>query len=106
MISSKEQIINYFKSGIKSSEQFKIGIEHEKFLFDLDTNKRVDYQTILKMFKGLYEFGWKPIFEKRNETYPQLTDHYFTGDYPVKPIDELSDDKITQLSLLSTASNN
>ena len=35
-----------------------------------------------------------------------LTDHYFTGDYPVKPIDELGDNKITQLSLLSTASNN
>ena len=45
-------------------------------------------------------------FEKRNDTYPQLTDHYFTGDYPVKPIDELGDDKVTQLSLLSTASNN
>ena len=45
-------------------------------------------------------------FEKRNETYPQLTDHYFTGDYPVKPIDELGDNKVTQLSLLSTASNN
>ena len=45
-------------------------------------------------------------FEKRNETYPQLTDHYFTGEYPVKPIDILGDDKITQLSLLSTASNN
>ena len=45
-------------------------------------------------------------FEKRNEIYPQLTDHYFTGDYPVKPIDELGDNKITQLSLLSTASNN
>ena len=45
-------------------------------------------------------------FEKRNETYPQLTDHYFTGDYPVKPIDELGDNKITQLSLLSIASNN
>ena len=45
-------------------------------------------------------------FENRNETYPQLTDHYFTGDYPVKPIDELGDNKITQLSLLSTASNN
>ena len=28
-------------------------------------------------------------FDNRNETYPQLTDHYFTGDYPVKPIDEL-----------------
>jgi amidophosphoribosyltransferase len=45
-------------------------------------------------------------FDKRNETYPQLTDHYFTGEYPVEPIDELGDDKITQLSLLSSASNN
>ena len=45
-------------------------------------------------------------FDKRNESYPQLTDHYFTGEYPVKPIDELGDSKITQLSLLNTASNN
>ena len=45
-------------------------------------------------------------FDKRNDTYPQLTDHYFTGDYPVKPVDELGDNKITQLSLLSSASNN
>jgi len=45
-------------------------------------------------------------FKNRNNNYPQLTDHYFTGDYPVKPIDNLGDDKITQLSLLSTASNN
>ena len=44
--------------------------------------------------------------ESRNNNYPQLTDHYFTGDYPVKPIDNLGDDKITQLSLLSTGSNN
>ena len=45
-------------------------------------------------------------FDKRNDAYPQLTDHYFTGDYPVKPVDELGDNKITQLSLLSSASNN
>ena len=45
-------------------------------------------------------------FNERNKTYPQLTDHYFTGDYPVKLIDKLGDNKITQLSLLSTASNN
>ncbi len=44
-------------------------------------------------------------YEKRNSNYPQLTDHYFTGDYPVKPIDNLGDDKITHLSLLSTVSN-
>ncbi len=53
--------------------------------------------------EGLY----KAIgFEKRNETYPQLTDHYFTGEYPVKLVDELGDNKITQLSLLSTGLNN
>ena len=45
-------------------------------------------------------------FENRNITYPQLTDHYFTGEYPVKIIDELGDRKVTQLSLLSTGSNN
>ena len=45
-------------------------------------------------------------FDGRNESYPQLTDHYFTGEYHVKPIDELGDSKITQLSLLNTASNN
>ena len=45
-------------------------------------------------------------FDKRNDNYPQLTDHHFTGEYPVKIIDELGEDKVTQLSLLSTASNN
>ena len=24
-----------------------------------------------------------------NKNYPQFSDHYFTGEYPVKPIDEL-----------------
>ena len=66
MITSKEHIIKYFKSGIKNVDNFKIGIEHEKFLFDLEKNKRIDYQTILRMFKALYEFGWKPILEKEN----------------------------------------
>ena len=66
MITHKEQIINYFKSGIRKTKDFKIGIEHEKFLFDQNKNKRVDYPTILKMFKGLYEFGWKPILENKN----------------------------------------
>ena len=31
MIKSKEQIIDYFKSGIKQTKDFRIGIEHEKF---------------------------------------------------------------------------
>ena len=45
-------------------------------------------------------------FDKRDKSYPQLTDHYFTGEYPVEIVDELGEDKITQLSLLSNRSNN
>ena len=66
MIQNKEQIINYFKSGIKETDNLKIGIEHEKFLFDKKNNRRIDYNSILKMFDQLYEFGWKPIYEKTN----------------------------------------
>ena len=53
--------------------------------------------------EGLY----KAIgFKERNKLYPQLSDHYFTGDYPIKPSDLLGEEKITQLSLLSVKSNN
>ena len=45
-------------------------------------------------------------FGERNKLYPQLSDHYFTGEYPIKPTDSLGEGKITQLSLLSSKSNN
>jgi amidophosphoribosyltransferase len=61
--------------------------------------KSLDFLSLAGMYNAMG-------FKKRDKTYPQLTDHYFTGEYPVKPIDELGDDKVTQLSLLSTASNN
>ena len=66
MIDTKEQIIEYFKSGIKDKKNFKIGIEHEKFLFDNNSNKRIDYLKIKEMFSALLEFGWNPILEKNN----------------------------------------
>ena len=66
MITKKEQIIEYFKSGIKNNKEFKIGIEHEKFLFDSQNNKRIDYQKIKEMFSALLEFGWNPVLENDN----------------------------------------
>jgi len=66
MIDSKEKIINYFKSGNKEPKSFKIGIEHEKFLFNNLNNKRIDYPKIKEMFTALLEFGWNPVFEKEN----------------------------------------
>ena len=66
MITTKEQIIEYFKSGIKNKKDFKIGIEHEKFLFNSENNKRVNYSKIKEMFSKLIEFNWNPIFENDN----------------------------------------
>ena len=66
MINNKEQIIEYFKFGIKRSKDFKIGIEHEKFLFNNQNNKRINYSKIKEMFSALLEFGWNPILEKNN----------------------------------------
>jgi glutamate--cysteine ligase len=66
MINSKKQIIDYFNSGIKESKNFKIGIEHEKFLFNNYDNRRIDYLKIKEMFAALVEFGWHPVLEKGN----------------------------------------
>ncbi len=66
MINSKKQIIEYFNSGIKEIKNFKIGIEHEKFLFNNQNNKRIDYSKIKEMFSALLEFGWNPILEHKN----------------------------------------
>ena len=66
MINTKEKIIKYFESGIKDKKNFKIGIEHEKFLFNNNNNKRIDYLKIKEMFSALLEFGWNPILEKNN----------------------------------------
>ena len=52
--------------------------------------------------KGLYE---ALVGNERNSSYPQFSDHYFTGEYPVKPADNLQGLKVKQLSLLSGKSN-
>ena len=44
--------------------------------------------------------------EKRSLSYPQFSDHYFTGEYPIKPHDNLKGIKVKQLSLLSGKSSN
>ena len=43
---------------------------------------------------------------KRNNVYPQFTDHYFTGEYPIERVDQNNNKIVSQLSLLSGKSNN
>ena len=61
--------------------------------------KSLKFLSLAGLYKAL-------IGENRNSNYPQFSDHYFTGDYPIKPSDSLSGYKVKQLSLLSGKSNN
>ena len=61
--------------------------------------KSLKFLSIGGLYKAL-------IDEQRNSNYPQFSDHYFTGEYPIKPSDNLEGLKIKQLSLLSGKSTN
>jgi glutamate--cysteine ligase len=65
---SKENLINYFSDGEKKEENLKIGTEHEKFLFNLETKKPVDFSEkgIKGIFNILKQNGWNEIKENNN----------------------------------------
>ena len=63
-IENKSQLIKYFTDGIKKVNQLRIGVEHEKFLFDQKNFKRIDYDQIKKIFEILKIKGWELQFEK------------------------------------------
>ena len=76
-------------------------LAHDKSNQEMCKHLNADSLEFLSL-EGLYK---ALINEKRNNEYPQFSDHYFTGDYPIKPDDDLNGMKIKQLSLLSVKSN-
>ena len=76
-------------------------LAHDKNINEMSEHikaKSLKFLSIEGLYKAL-------VGEKRNESYPQFSDHYFTGDYPIKPSDNLKGLKVKQLSLLSGKSN-
>ena len=61
--------------------------------------KTLKFLSLNGLYRALTE-------QTRNASYPQFSDHYFTGEYPIKPSDQLRGLKVKQLSLLSGKSNN
>ncbi len=59
-IENKTQLIQYFKDGIKKDTDLRIGVEHEKFLFNKTDLKRINYDQIKKIFEILKNKGWEP----------------------------------------------
>ena len=60
---AKEDLIKYFQDGCKTESNLQIGVEHEKFLFNNKLNKRINFETVSKVFNFLEQFGWKPVKE-------------------------------------------
>ena len=52
-IENKSQLIQYFIDGIKKNNNQRIGVEHEKFLFNKNDLKRIDYEKLKKFLKSL-----------------------------------------------------
>ena len=73
--------------------------------FNIEGMRKFINATTLQFLsiEGLYR---SMGYEKRNSSYPQFTDHCFTGDYPIKPIDANNKNFINdQPSLMSSNSN-
>ena len=69
IIENKKQVIEYFEKGFKPRQLWKIGTEHEKFLYHLNTLKPIDYhgkKGIKSLFKLLKKKGWEEIIEDKN----------------------------------------
>ena len=63
-VDSKDKLIQYFRKGIKKGNELRIGVEHEKFLFNKKDLKRIDYEEIKKIFELLQNNGWELQYEK------------------------------------------
>ncbi len=68
-ITNKSQLIAYMASGCAAPEAWRIGTEHEKFVFDINTLRPVSYEGdtgIRALLNGLTRFGWTPVEEYGN----------------------------------------
>ncbi len=68
-IENKKDLIDYFIQGSKIKNSFRIGTEHEKFLFDLKNKNPIPYDgdiSIVKIFSELEKNNWVPIKEGKN----------------------------------------
>ncbi|MFN4283027.1 MAG: glutamate--cysteine ligase [Alphaproteobacteria bacterium] len=65
-ITDKRQLVDYVASGNKPREQWRVGTEHEKFAYDLDTHRPLPYEGpngIGEILQRLTRFGWQPVKE-------------------------------------------
>tara|TARA_E500000178_G_scaffold185920_1_gene184137 strand:- start:3787 stop:5238 length:1452 start_codon:yes stop_codon:yes gene_type:complete len=90
---------DYYGVDMPTKDELLACQKNNKEMCDHINAKTLKFLSLSGLYKAL-------LGESRNTIYPQFSDHYFTGDYPIKPDDNLKGLKVKQLSLLSGKSNN
>ncbi|MSP94190.1 MAG: glutamate--cysteine ligase [Alphaproteobacteria bacterium] len=65
-INSRADLVAHIAAGAKPREQWRVGTEHEKFVYSLTDYKPLPYgggKGIRALLEGMARFGWKPILE-------------------------------------------
>jgi glutamate--cysteine ligase len=70
LVRSRDDLVAWIAEGCKPKEQWRVGTEHEKFVFHTDTLDPVPYdgpRGIRALMQALIErYGWEPITEGEN----------------------------------------
>jgi glutamate--cysteine ligase len=69
LIHSRDDLLSVFSKGEKPAERWRIGTEHEKFVYKVDDHRAPSYDEpggIRDLLMGLTEYGWQPVIENNN----------------------------------------
>ena len=69
LIESHEDLLSVFEGGEKPRDRWRIGTEHEKFVYRTSDHRAPSYDEpggIRDLLMGLTEFGWSPVIEGDN----------------------------------------
>jgi glutamate--cysteine ligase len=65
-IESRDDLVAHLSRGSRPRADWRIGTEHEKFVYDLRTRKPLAYESapgIRQLLTGMQRFGWQPVME-------------------------------------------
>jgi len=68
---NKNHLIEYFFAGVKSKNDLKIGVEHEKFVLNKDSLQPISYDEnngIKNILEKFTKIGWVPSYDDNKKT--------------------------------------